>query len=266
VVDGCEVRDSLRIDGAFSKRNSDIVALEGPLSISVSYGGDIIPLGISMRTPGKYSELVYGFLLSEGIISSSSDVLHFEINDNMALVEIKTNSGFNPENYVRRTTMSSSCGICGRNTISDMLHMHAPVLSEDLLLDYIGFSSSIEKMTASQVLFQQSGGTHACASFTQEGELVNVFEDVGRHNAMDKLVGAHMLQDSITPSKCILLVSGRASFDLVQKSIRSGFSIMLAIGAPSTLAVDLANEHGLTLACFCKESTMTVFSGARRVK
>jgi len=263
---GSGARDSVRVEISNSRRHSDIVAIEEPLSLVVSINEESsIPLGILMRTPGNDTELIYGFLFSEGIISSSSDVLKIHVDSNNAEVHIRPDSVFDPENYVRRTTMSSSCGVCGRSTISDMLHLHAETLSENISLDYYAFSANFDKMSDSQELFQQSGGTHACASFTEDGDMVDIFEDVGRHNAMDKLVGSHLISDSAPPSDCILVVSGRASFDLVQKSIRSGFAIMLAIGAPSSLAVDLANEHGLTLACFCKESSMSIFSGLSRV-
>ena len=264
--DGCDERDSVRVSPSESIRRSDTVAIEEPLALSVSMdGGSTTPLGILMRTPGNDKELIHGFLLSEGIISSSNDVLNIDIEANNADVRIESESDFDPDSYVRRTTMSSSCGICGRSTISDMLHLHSKPLSEKVSLNYNAFSSNLEKMSASQDLFNSSGGTHACASFTENGDLVAIFEDVGRHNAMDKLVGSHLIENLTSPDNCILVVSGRASFDLVQKSIRSGFPIMLAIGAPSSLAVDLANEHGLTLACFCKESSMSIFSGFRRV-
>ena len=263
---GSAERDSIRITSLDTIRQSDTVAIEEPLSLAVSIDGvSSTPLGILMRTPGNDIELIHGFLYSEGIISSSADILNIRIEDNNADVTISPESDFDPGNYVRRTTMSSSCGICGRSTISDMLHLHSNPLSEEISLNYNIFSSNLEKMSASQELFRTSGGTHACASFTENGDLVSIFEDVGRHNAMDKLVGSHLIENLTPPSNCILVVSGRASFDLVQKSIRSGFPIMLAIGAPSSLAVDLANEHGLTLACFCKESSMSTFSGLRRV-
>ena len=161
--------------------------------------------------------------------------------------------------------MTSSCGICCRLELSNVPAEYSEVLDEGLQIKFGAIAKCLNSIVERQEIFSKTGGSHACASFSNDGTIHRVFEDVGRHNAFDKLVGSYLEKGSLPKSGLAAFVSGRASFELVQKSIRAGFPIMIAVGAPSTLAVDLAREHGLTLGCFAKNESITLFSGVRRV-
>ena len=265
-MDSFETRDVARINGAEFSRDEDFVASEDALSITLSdkhHGRHNI--GVTMRTRGEDTHLVLGFLYSEGIIDSIEHVVGVENDRDAITVTLGEQSSFDPVVHCRPSTVTSSCGICGRSTIDDALHMHGPELDEDLRISLETVALCLDVMRSKQELFAKTGGSHACASFNENGIVDRIFEDIGRHNAMDKLIGSY-LTDRLLPANALTsFVSGRASFELVQKSIRAGFPIMVAIGAPSTLAVDLANEHGMTLICFAKNDSLTVYSGVRRV-
>ena len=172
---------------------------------------------------------------------------------------------FNPNQHVRRSTITSSCGICGKDSISNLLHIHGPPLSESFKINQQIVSNAVAALRAHQGTFDLTGGSHACARVLPGVGVIDVFEDIGRHNAMDKLVGNAIKLGHIPIKDELVVVSGRASFELVQKSLRAGFPIFISVGAPSSLAVDLANEHGMTLICFAAENRMTVFSGSGRI-
>jgi FdhD protein len=263
---GTEQRDSARIVDSHSRRGPDEVVVESSLSITVTKPElDEVPLGITMRTPGSDRELVFGFLYSEGIIESAQDIKDIELEQGAALVKLADSSNFQPSEHVRNTTVTSSCGICGRSSISGLLHMHGPPLSEEITVDQRVVRKSLDAMSSRQGIFHSTGGSHACARFDLSGQLIHICEDVGRHNAMDKLVGSAIIEGDIPIADEFVVVSGRASFELVQKSLRAGFPMMVSIGAPSTLAIDMANEHGMTLACFAKQDSISVYSGLRRL-
>lgn len=263
---GSAQRDSARFVGSQTSRGPDLVVIEDSLSIVLSKPGiEETSLGISMRTPGKDRELVVGFLYSEGIIESILDIDDIKLSPGSALIRLANSSNFRPSVHVRNTTVTSSCGICGRNSISNLLHMHGPSLSEGFQINRTIVNRSLKSLTDKQEIFKSTGGSHACARFDSNGRLIQVCEDVGRHNAMDKLIGSALIEGTIPILDDFLVVSGRASFELVQKSLRAGFPMMVSIGAPSTLAIDMANEHGMTLACFAREDSMTVYSGLRRI-
>tara|TARA_B100000579_G_C22073738_1_gene507003 strand:- start:15 stop:506 length:492 start_codon:yes stop_codon:yes gene_type:complete len=161
--------------------------------------------------------------------------------------------------------VTSSCGICGRLELSNVRAESSEALEEGFQINLGTITKCLNSVIERQEIFSKTGGSHACASFSNDGTIHRVFEDVGRHNAFDKLVGSYLEKGSRPKSGLAAFVSGRASFELVQKSIRAGFPIMIAVGAPSTLAVDLAREYGLTLGCFAKNESITLFSGVRRV-
>ncbi len=241
------------------------MVVETSLSITVTKQGlDNVPLGVTMRTPGSDRELVFGFLYSEGIIDSAQDIEDIELNRDATNVRLADSSNFQPSEHVRNSTVSSSCGVCGRSSISGLLHMHGPPLNEEIRVNQDAVRKSLDAMSCKQGIFHSTGGSHACARFDSSGQLINICEDVGRHNAMDKLVGSAIIKGNIPIADEFVVVSGRASFELVQKSLRAGFPMMVSIGAPSTLAIDMANEYGMTLACFAKKDSITVYSGLRR--
>lgn len=265
-MEGIESREVAKLTVGGISREMDYVTCESPLSIiieHVTHGTHA--LGITMRTRGNDRLLVIGFIFSEGIISSLDDIDEIDINDDVAIITLNSKALFDPKEHCRRSTVTSSCGICGRVSVDGIMKNLSYELDEKMRISLDAISKCLELMIRSQLIFSQTGGSHACASFTEEGSIKRVFEDVGRHNAFDKLVGSYLESDEIPTFGLASFVSGRASFELVQKSIRAGFPIMIAIGAPSSLAVDLAKEHGMTLGCFAKDESLTLFSGVRRV-
>ena len=209
--------------------------------------------------------LALGLLLSEGIIDKASDIEGVAALSDSIEIQLSKNVSFNSSEHIRRTTTTSSCGVCGRESISNLLHMHGPPLSENIEVGQTEVALAVSGLRSNQMIFELTGGTHACARVSPSGEIIDIAEDIGRHNAMDKLVGAAMGTELFPIGDEMVVVSGRASFELVQKALRAGFPIFIAVGAPSTLAVDLANEHGMTLIGFARDDRMTVFSGNRRL-
>ena len=265
-MDGIEQRPVSRIVDGKSTREPDSVSVEAALSISIlSSDSESHSLGITMRTPGHDVNLALGLLLSEGIIDKASDVEGVVVLSDSIEIQLSKDVPFNFSEHVRRTTTTSSCGVCGRESISNLLHMHGPPLSDKIEVGQAEVALALSGLRTNQRIFELTGGTHACARVGPSGEVIDVAEDIGRHNAMDKLVGAAMGGEIFPIGDEMVVVSGRASFELVQKALRAGFPIFISVGAPSTLAVDLANEHGMTLIGFAREDRMTVFSGNRRL-
>ena len=262
---GVESRSIVKVTNSSFVRNTDIVCTESPLSLSVILDNAEHSLGLLMRTPGDDFNLIRGLLYSEGIISSNSEIDEIKSKLNKYKVILSKNSIFEPDKHNRKLTMTSSCGICGKESISNLLHLHGPNLSNKIFINMKIISNAIQSLKKGQVMFSDTGGTHACARLDKDGNLIHLSEDVGRHNAMDKLIGNALLNKQIPIKEEIVIVSGRCSFELIQKSLRAGFPIILALGAPTSLAVDIAMEHGITLACFVKENKITVFSGSRRI-
>tara|TARA_Y100001970_G_scaffold65123_2_gene83314 strand:- start:7020 stop:7823 length:804 start_codon:yes stop_codon:yes gene_type:complete len=265
-MDGFETRDIAKLTEDGIIRSVDQIATESPLSIVVEsdkHGRH--ELGITMRTVGHDKLLSLGFIYSEGIISSAEEIEDIAVGDDIVEITLNDSSLFDPSKHCRTTTVTSSCGICGRLELSNVPAEYSEVLDEGLQIKLGAIAKCLNSIVERQEIFSKTGGSHACASFSNDGTIHRVFEDVGRHNAFDKLVGSYLEKGSLPKSGLAAFVSGRASFELVQKSIRAGFPIMIAVGAPSTLAVDLAREHGLTLGCFAKNESITLFSGVRRV-
>ncbi len=266
-MEGSHERDSARINGSGIERVPDSIVIERALEISVKTDDSVsYSLGVTMRTPGSDTELVLGFLLSEGIIQNIHDVKGLSVGEDIGVVSLAQSSTFDPDVHSRRSTISSSCGVCGRISVDGMLNNPDSVICDDVKINLEIINSCIISMKQHQTLFKFTGGSHATASFTPEGDLERIYEDIGRHNSMDKLVGSYLSDCNLPITDRIVVVSGRASFDLVQKALVAGFPIMVSIGAPSTMAIDMANEHGLTLACFAKSSSISVFSGTSRIK
>lgn len=266
-MEGIEQRDVARVIGSNLVREHDAVTMENPLTIKITtpeYGAH--NLGITMRTRGEDRKLTLGFLYSEGIISNIDNIGLISYNEDVISVTLQSGSKFDPKVHCRPSTVSSACGICGRSTIEDALSMHGRTnLDEGASVSLKLISECLNQIRSSQKIFDLTGGSHACCSFNNDGKMIKIFEDVGRHNAMDKLVGSYLERRAIPPPDPICFLSGRASFELVNKSILAGFPILVAIGAPSTMAVDLSKEHGQTLICFAKENSLTAYSGIRRI-
>lgn len=265
-------------DGQFSQR-TDHLATEEPLEIQLSFGASEQrtqrSLAITMRTPGQDFDLVYGFLFTEGIIHRRNDVIQMrypgnqldpEAQENIVLVELHPHTNFDFERLNRHFYTSSSCGICGKTSL-EMVQPHAhflldplnPQVTPPILLRLP------QLLLPQQSLFGRTGGIHAAGLFSAAGDLLLLREDVGRHNAVDKVLGAALQKHDFPLRTEILLVSGRAGFELVQKAIMAGLSVMAAVGAPSSLATELAEEHNLTLIGFLRDGSFNVYTGKERI-
>lgn len=278
ILDGLTERKIFKINSNHSIEKMDIVAIEEPMEIAIKYiekdHTSLKTISITMRTPGHDKYLVLGFLFSEGIIDSVSDIhdIQFKFSctpeetiEQTVVVHIKPHLIHRVKDLNRHFYTSSSCGVCGKTTIDlAVTHCHFLLKSLERLisLDIIYKLPNILK--SNQKLFDQTGGIHACALFDFGGNLITIAEDVGRHNAMDKLIG-HCLENHLVPaSEHILLVSGRASFELIQKALTIGVPALLAIGAPSSLAIDLASSFGMSLGGFLKDGSVNIYSGIQR--
>ncbi len=268
-----ERRKVLRIrEGAVSER-PDTLAGEEPLEIRL--GGR--PLAVTMRTPGDDFALAAGFLVSEGVLGRASELVRIAYcagalvdgQNTYNTLDVRLAEGVAvPELTLERNVYTtSSCGVCGKASL-DAVRTTArwePEAPEAPRLDVEVLPLLPERLRAAQRVFDRTGGLHAAGLFTSEGELLDVREDVGRHNAVDKLVGAALQRDLLPLRDSVLMVSGRASFELVQKAVMAGIPALAAVSAPSSLAVDLAAETGTTLVGFLRGRSMNVYAGAERI-
>jgi FdhD protein len=234
----------------------EVVAVEEPLEIRI--GGE--PVAVTMRTPGNDEELALGFCLTEGLAPVAA-----WIPEDLAANTVDVDaSGFDPERMRRHFYTSSSCGVCGKGAI-EAVQVAAPRVESRLEVRQEVVSSLPDLLLEAQRAFAATGGLHATGLFTAEGELLCVREDVGRHNAMDKVVGWAFLERLIPLAQHVLCVSGRLSFELVQKASVAGCPVLVAVGAPSSLAVELAGDRGLTLCGFVREGRITVYTEPWRI-
>ena len=249
------------------RKGIDTICVEEALSISVSNGSEInFSLGVTMRTPGDDIHLVTGLLFSEGIINSYEQIIDFNFKNSDVTVIVSDLDKKTISDYTRKNTSTASCGVCGKESISNLLHIHGPEISKDFSIESSIINLSTDKLRNQQKLFQDTGGTHACGLFDKNGNLLFIGEDIGRHNAMDKLVG-NVLSNSVDIFfQTFIIFSGSLSFELFHKARRAGISTLVSIGAPSSLAIDIAVEHGLTIVGFAKNKNMTVYTGRARIK
>ena len=245
-------------DGA---QTPDHVVIEEPLQIVV----DGHPVAVTMRTPGHDAELALGFLLTEGVIHSVGDVRKIDVESraNHALVFLADGVEVDFERLTRHVFSASSCGLCGKATIEAVTSCRAavpdgPVFSRAVLL------ASPEKLAAAQTVFSRTGGLHGVGLFGVDGTAQVVREDVGRHNAVDKALG-YAMRAGLDLSGCFLLVSGRVSFEIMQKALAGGVPLVAAISAPSSLAVEFAEQSNQTLVGFLRPPTFRVYAGAARI-
>ncbi len=257
-------------------RRPDTLAAEEPLEIRVGPAGSVrAPLAVTMRTPGDDLDLALGFLLTEGVIRSAEDVRTAQLcagsdqPNTYNVVDVALTPGVPAPvtDPSRNFYTTSSCGVCGKASIDAVRTRSAfPVATDPVTVDAGTLAGLPGTLRAAQRGFDSTGGLHAAGLFTVDGRLVAVREDVGRHNAVDKVVGWALREGRLPLSGHILLVSGRASFELVQKASMAGIPVLAAVSAPSSLAVDLAEETGLTVVGFLRGSTMNVYCGAERVR
>jgi FdhD protein len=269
----------VRVEGTTAAHAIDTLAVEEPLEIRLAWtSGDSHhdePVSITMRTPGHDVELAIGFLVGEGIVKQSSDVVgaaHVgpgarpDGTSNAVRVELVRDATYDLGRLARHFYATSSCGVCGKASI-DALRIQAPALAESALAVWTPdvLHALPATLRARQAAFEETGGLHAAALFDAKGNLSIVREDVGRHNALDKVVGALAMQNALPASESLLLVSGRASFELVQKALMAGVPGLAAVGAPSSLAVELAREAGMTLVGFLRNGRFNVYAGRGRL-
>jgi FdhD protein len=235
----------------------DVVAFEEPLEIRI--GGR--PVAVTMRTPGHDEELALGFALSEGLRPTRA-----RIPDDLAANTVELDApGFDPERLARSFYTTSSCGVCGKGAL-EAIAVEAPRVESDLRVGADLVASLPDRLRASQPAFEATGGLHATGLFDAGGELLCLREDVGRHNAMDKVVGWAFGQRLLPLARLVLCVSGRLSFELVQKAAVAGCPLLVAVGAPSSLAVDLARDRGITLCGFVRGGRVNVYTEQWRVE
>ncbi|MBK9257024.1 MAG: formate dehydrogenase accessory sulfurtransferase FdhD [Saprospiraceae bacterium] len=249
----------------------DQVAEEAPVEIRLRHftkeGWKVESVSVTMRTPGQDHDLSVGFLFTESIISSFGDVDNIkDVDENIVEVIMNTSFRLGNKSISRNFYISSSCGVCGKASI-DSVKVENVFLpwSSDLKVYADIITGLREKLSHSQSLFNTTGGIHASALFDKEGNLKLLREDVGRHNALDKLIGAFLRENTLPVSDFMLMVSGRASFELVQKAAMAGIPVLVAVGAPSSLAVELAEEQGMTLIGFLKEDRFNIYSRPDRI-
>ena len=257
---------------------SDLVAVEEPLEILLDYGPlegrRSVNLAITMRTPGNDVELVQGFLATEQLVKDPTELVsvrhckskHNEQMDNTIKVQLHPLVHFEPGKSFRHFYINSSCGVCGKTTVESVMnsctvsHSPGPAVSAELI------KQLPSRLRERQLIFNHTGGLHAACIFDQEGKPLWWREDVGRHNALDKVLGAAFSSNHWPLDQHILLVSGRISFELVQKALIAGIRFMVAVGAPSSLAVALAKKSNMTLLGFVNDRRFNVYHGMDRIK
>lgn len=263
-----------KISGSGINETEDRVAVEEPLEIQLEYstgsGRMLKNVAVTMRTPGNDEELAAGFLFTEGVIKNKEAIQEIKrplSDDGRILIVLKENVIPALNNAARNFYTTSSCGVCGKASIDaistvssfpgvkDDLHINAPVLYH--------LQDDLKKQ---QQVFEETGGIHASALFDMDGNFIMLREDVGRHNALDKIIGTALMNDQLPLTNSILFLSGRASFELLQKATMAGLRLIAAVGAPSSLAVEMAKEQNITLVGFLKNNRFNIYSGKQRIK
>jgi len=254
-----------------AEHRADLLAVEEPLEIRV----DDEPLTVTMRTPGDDIDLAAGFLFTEGLLGSLDEVHEIRMCDpNVAAVTVKPGrllryqqaDAAGGAGAARKFLMTSACGVCGKDSIEAIrVRSTFDVAADPVRVSPAVLAALPDRLRDAQRVFSRTGGLHAAGLFTADGTLLVLREDVGRHNAVDKVAGWALRSGRLPLAGHILLVSGRASFELVQKSIMIGMPVLAAVSAPSSLAAALAEEGGLTLVGFLRGATMNVYTGAQRI-
>ena len=258
----------LRVGGPRSGAQPDSVVVEEPLQVHLRHRGATSLLGSTMRTPGHDRELGVGLAVAEGVVRRREDVVEVRHcagdmvrSDNDVMLVIADDVEIDPARLGRVSHPSSACGMCGRDHIDDLLAMVPPVHREVVVGAEVLLALP-DAMSERQTVFRKTGGLHAVALASADGSVLLVREDVGRHNAVDKAVGAALLDGVVAD---VLVVSGRAGFEVVQKTAMAGIPVLVAVSAPTSLAVDAARDAGMTLAAFVRGDRMTVYAGEHRI-
>jgi FdhD protein len=282
-----------RFVGGEEHVTTDFLAVEEPLEIQLAHGPSdsrkVKSISVTMRTPGHDFELVAGFLLTEGIVTDPADIskitcvaglskklesslasrqkliLPYQPERNIVRAELGPEVAVSIANLERNFYTTSSCGICGKASLLALRSVCPPRTKNSLSVSASLLYSLPDCLRSGQDVFKRTGGLHASGLFDSEGHLHAIREDVGRHNAVDKLIGAEFLADRIPLKDRILLLSGRASFELLQKALMAGISMVVSVGAPSSLAVQVAKEFDITLVGFLRDDHFNVYHGADHI-
>jgi FdhD protein len=268
---------SVRIELARGDRHepsSDRVAVEEPLEIRLAHAGEHgagRAVSVTMRTPGQDPDLAAGFLFGEGLLQGPADLVAIRpcgTSGNVVRVELAAGVAFDPASLERHFYTSSSCGVCGKSSIEAVLRTvrrgQPPGLPRFTVSSAV-LATLPDRLQQAQDVFATTGGLHAAGLFTADGRLLRCSEDVGRHNAVDKLVGAALRAGELPLHGRLLMLSGRASFELLQKAMLAGLPLVAAIGAPSSLAIELAEHAGITLVGFLRGTRFNVYSNPQRI-
>ena len=269
-----------KVSGSAWELQSDRVAIEEPLEIRLEYSEDgrrvARSISITMRTPGDDESLAVGFLLSEGILRAPGDLCRVRASGpadgplelrNVVHVELGEGVPVDLARLDRNFYTTSSCGVCGKTSLDALAIVNAPPLADSFSsISAAAIHGLPQRLRRAQAVFDRTGGLHAAALFNAEGELLSLREDVGRHNAVDKLLGAEFIAGRVPLCDRGMLVSGRASFELVQKALMAGVPLLAAVGAPSSLAVDLAAKSKMTLIGFLRDGRFNIYHGAWRLQ
>ena len=253
-------------------KNRDFIAIEEPLQIILEYfqDGEYIrdDLVITMRTPGKDRQLAVGFLLSEGIIKSV-DAINFDghighlepgaKSRNRYLVSLNSNIRVILDQQKRHTVASSSCGICGKTQIKIIVKKHQPKNRKNKNLDFALVYQLLDRFNTAHEQYDQTGAMHSAAAFQEDTQLTNIAFDVGRHNALDKIIGQRAIDKTASVKNEILLLSGRVSYEMMQKAVSADFHSVIALGAPTSLAIELAEAMNMNLVGFAKKNQMNIY-------
>ncbi len=270
--------DIRSVRGDRQRAAEDTVAVEEPLEIQLCSGtrsgAAAKSIAVTMRTPGHDRELALGFLFTEGIVTDASDVVAVERcgapdpdsgEQNAVRVELAADVTLDLDRLTRHFYTTSSCGVCGKASVDALRVAGCEAPSGSLSVSRAVLAALPAKLRRRQRVFELTGGLHAAAAFRADGELVVVREDVGRHNAVDKVIGALFMDGALPAAELGLVVSGRASFELTQKALVAGMPMLAAVSAPSSLAVRLAREFDMTLIGFLRDDRFNIYSGAERV-
>ena len=278
-ADGSVNYEIHRVEGLTRDNSRDCIAIEEPLEIIVRYFKDnewiLEPLMVTMRTPGDDKSLVSGLLFSEGIIQDKGAIDTIEVNgknkgkydvDNSLVVTLTKGNQLDLKNLQRHFMVNSSCGVCGKGTLNAIEIAYEPKINKEGPIVDIGLITKLPNILKSeQYQFANTGGVHASALLTQQGEVLHLAEDVGRHNALDKLIGHVRCNDMLKPIEQFVMCSGRLGFDIIQKAVMSGIGMIVGIGAPTSLALDLAAKFDITLIGFIKKNKYNIYTGNWRI-
>lgn len=272
--------DIHKVENSTVTSTSDCIAIEEPLEIIIRYfsNGKWIeePLMVTMRTPGDDNSLVSGILFSEGVINDKSAIESIAPRgtnkglynvDNSLLVTLGKGNQLDLKNLQRHFMVSSSCGVCGKGTLNAIEIAYEPQIEKSMPLVSVDLITKLpDILRAKQEQFADTGGVHASGLISAGGELLHLAEDVGRHNALDKLIGYVRCKDMLNPSEQFVMCSGRLGFDIIQKTLMAGIGMIAGIGAPTSLALDLARKFDITLIGFIKKNKYNIYNGAWRIK